>query len=1060
MMLIVSAAVAMAQQAVKGTVTDADGEPLAGVSVYVDGKPVTATAIDGSFTLPSVTANQKVKVTYLGYKDVIVNAGKSGSMQIVMESDDHSLADVVVVGYGTVKKTDLTGAVGSVGTQKLNEKGAASVIANLQGSVPGVNITQSTGRTGGSFNIEIRGKNSINGSQAPLYVVDGIICSSIDFLNPQDIERVDVLKDASSTAIYGSRATAGVVVVTTKSGTTVGHAAQKPSISYDGYVGFSKVNNMPDFLDADEFYQFRFMKFLNVVSGNFNNGKPVWINDDLARCLLQDGPTGIYRMLELREAGKTYDWPDLVTRNGMQQNHYVAVSGSSNKTQYHIGVGYTDEKGIYKGDSEDKFTFKVSIDTEINKWLSAGANVNLARQNHDYASDSGVNAALKCNPYMQPYNEDGTLTYKPGSKEVYNTDIYQFTSQINPLLYMEEQTSNRLSWTALGNFFLEAKPLAGLSLKTTFSPTFSYYRYGFYQSTVAGETQNTAKRQTGQGFSYTWDNMVTYDRLFGEDHHLNLMGLMSYNYGNTESENLAYNKVQEGTLWWNLGSTDQGYNYGASNTGYSESSLMSYAVRANYTYKGRYMLTGTIRWDGSSRFAKGNRWGSFPSAAIAWRVSEEPWMQSTSDWLSNLKFRLSYGVTGNNNVGNYATQLGMTGVAYYPFATTYYQALTANGIVDKDLKWEKSHEVNFGIDFGFLRDRIRGSVDLYNKKSTNLLYNVQLPLEAGGASVTTNIGSVQNRGIEVSLTTTNVQTKDWRWETTFTFAHNKNKVLEINGTGDYFSGSDRNNLFIGQPYANIYGYVWDGIVSDRDMTVPDTEIAKLKGFTPGSTVKEYEYYNKCYNLVEGNPIIVDKNGDGKFTDEDKKIYKSDPVWTGSITSNLSWKDFDFSFSIYAKQNYTVFSNFYQQYLAINDRGQSKLSMDWYIPAGTLISCEGQDADGVFINPVYQETTHYGSYPFPNNGCSNGGVGTSYWLGSTNSYVDGSFVKVKHITLGYTLPRTILKKFGCSSLRLYCTVTNPFVFTGYKGYDPEWANASLENDGPSTITWQFGASIKF
>ena len=359
-----------------------------------------------------------------------------------------------------------------------------------------------------------------------------------------------------------------------------------------------------------------------------------------------------------------------------------------------------------------------------------------------------------------------------------------------------------------------------------------------------------------------------------------------------------------------------------------------------------------------------------------------------------------------------------------------------------------------------MNERIRGSVDIYNKKSKDLLYSVQLPLEAGGTSVTTNIGSVRNRGVEVSLTTTNIATKDWNWETTFTFAHNKNEVLEINGTGNYYSGSSLKNLFIGSSYSNVYDYEWTGIVTDRDMIVPNTEIARLKGFTPGSTVKEYEYYNKCYGLVEGNPIIDDKNGDGKFTDADKKIYKSDPDWTGSFTSNLSWKNFDFSFSIYAKQGYSVFSNFYQEYLNLSDRGRTKLSMDWYIPAGALISCEGQNPDGTFINPVYQETTHYGSYPFPNNGCSNGGTGSQYWLGHTNSIVDASYVKVKHITLGYSFPKKLLSKIGCTNLRLYCTVTNPFVFTSYKGYDPEWADASLANDGPSTITWQFGANIKF
>ena len=272
--------------------------------------------------MPSVKPSQKVKLVYIGYKDAVVTFGNKTRLDITMESNGKQLDEVMVVGYGTMKKSDLTGSVSSVNTQKLNEKGATSVVANLQGSVPGVNITQSTGRTGGSFNIEIRGKNSINKDQSPLYVVDGVICSDIDFLNPQDIERIDILKDASSTAIYGSRATAGVVIVSTKSGSNAGKAARKPTISYDGYYGISKVNNMPEFLSAEDFYQFRFMKFLNMTKGDMNNGQPVWINDDIERCLLKDGVSGVYRMLELLQAGKTYDWKDFVLQDGKQQNQY------------------------------------------------------------------------------------------------------------------------------------------------------------------------------------------------------------------------------------------------------------------------------------------------------------------------------------------------------------------------------------------------------------------------------------------------------------------------------------------------------------------------------------------------------------------------------------------------------------------------------------------------------------------------------------------------------------------------------------------------------------------
>lgn len=1056
---------AVAQQTVKGTVKDSNGEPLIGVSVFANGKPVAVTDADGQFTLKSAQPSTKVEFSYLGYQNQTVTIGKRSQLDIILQDDAHSLNEVVVVGYGTLKKNDLTGSVGSIGTEKLNEKGAPSVLENLQGSVPGVSITKSSGRAGGAMNIEIRGKNSISGSQSPLYVVDGVICSNIDFLNPQDIERIDVLKDASSTAIYGSRATAGVVMVTTKGGTNVGKRAQKPTIAYDGYYGVSKVARMPEFMDAQQYYNYRNLAFETFVNGDANGGQPMYANLDLMRTFLQvaqaDASQG-YRLKDFMAEGRTYNWRDFVLQDGNQQNHYLSVTGSSDKVSYHLGLGYMNEKGIYKNDEQNKFTIKGSVDAELNKYVSAGLSVNLARQNHDYASDSGVSNAFTMNPFMQAYDADGNINPQPGTLAALGTDFAAFTSSYSPLVYMQDQTSNTLGWNALGNVYLQVNPLKGLTFKTTFSPTFSYSRFGYYQGTEVGEEQNQARRQTSQGFSWTWDNVLTYDQTIADDHHLNLMGLVSSAYSDGESENLYYNKVLEGTYWWALGTSDQGYDYDRSSTGYSETSLLSYALRANYSYKGRYMFTGTIRWDGSSKFADGNRWGSFPSAAVAWRISEEPFM-AKADWLSNLKLRVSYGVTGNNSVGNYATQLTVGGTAFYPFGGTYVQGMRPNGLVDKSLKWEKAHEINLGLDFGFLSDRIRGSVDWYNKKSTDLLYSVKLPLETGGTSLTTNVGSVRNKGIEVSLTTENIVTRDWHWTTSFTFAHNKNEVLEINGTGNLYNGSSpTGNLLIGEPYNNIYSYEWDGIVSDRDMVVPDTEIARLQGFTPGQTVKQYDFYYKCYGLVEGSPIIVDRNGDGNFDDEDKRIYKSDPDWTGSFTSNLTWKNVDFSFSIYAKQNYTIYSDFYGSYMNIasNQRGRMKVQGDYYIPAGTMIDCDGINADGTYINPKYQESTHYGDMPFPAQSLVDLPRVSDYWTANTMRITDASFVKVKHISLGYTFPKQWLSKIGCQQLRLYCTVANPFVFTDYKGYDPEWASASSSSDGPSTVTWQFGANIKF
>ena len=1022
-------------QTVNGNVVDETGEAVIGATVMEKGtKNATVTDFDGNFTI-NMGDSKVLVISYIGMQTQEINVAGKSSVNVVLKEDATTLQDVVVVGYGTMKKTDLTGSVSSVNTEQLNAKGAPSVLGNLQGSNPGVNITQSSGR-GGSYNIEIRGKSSINSSTTPLYVVDGVMCDDIDWLNPQDIERIDILKDASSTAIYGSRATAGVVMVTTKGGTTV-KRDQKPTISYDGYYGWSKKVRMPDFMDGQEFYQYRFFKFQSYA-GN------------LATTETAMSSHPVYQI----------------------GGHYLAVSGGGENINYHFGVGYNQEKGIYKGDDQNRINFKGSVDAKINSVISAGFSVNGARTRQEYANDAAIQHAYRMNPYMTPYNSEGVLNEKPGNYQALGTtSSYQFSDQANPLLVMQSTSKQRETWRVLGNFYLKFDIIKGLDFKTTFSPSYTNYREGYfegYKNPDTGNfydsslTTNATNLTNNRSFSWTWDNIINYNTTIADDHSLGLMALFSSQASNTEKSYWAATEVMDGTDWWNMGTGT--YNADDSYTSYTENSMISYAFRLNYSYKSRYLLTATVRRDGSSKFTKDNRWGTFPSVALAWRASEEAFLQKVN-WLSNLKLRLSYGVTGNNDgIGNYATQQSVSGPVFYPFGPDYLNGFYPSSIVNKDLKWETSTEYNAGIDFGFFGGRINGSVDVYQKTSKDLLYSVALPLESGGGTMVTNIGSVRNTGVEVALTTVNVETKDWHWETTFTFAANKNKVREINGTGDRVlsSGITTGSLFVGSSVNNTYAYEWGGVVTDRDMTVPNNAAATNAGLTPGSTMKEYDYYYKVYGLTEGQPYVIDQNGDGNIDQDDRVIKSMDPKWTGSFTSNLTWKNWDFSFSLYAKVGYKVYSSFLtSDILGLNDRGRQKLAMDWYIPAGTLLDCDGVNEDGTYINPKYQEVTHYGGYPFPNNGGSNSGVGrqADYW-NVAKGISDASFLKVKNITLGYTFEKNFLNKFGCKHLRLYATVTNPFVITSYKGFDPEWAGAGVKQDGPSTINYQVGASIKF
>lgn len=558
---------------VSGTVSDNTGEPLIGVTVLVSGTTNgTATDIDGRYILKGVPAKGKLSFSYVGYTQQTIEVKGRTTIDVTMTEDAQSLEDLVVVGYGTVKKSDLTGSVSTVNTEKLNAKGAASVLENLQGSVPGVNITKSTGRTNGGIDIEIRGKSSINSDTKPLYVVDGVQTSDISFLNPQDIERLDVLKDASSTAIYGSRATAGVVMITTKGGLNVNKNV-KATVSYDGYYGISHAARMPDFMDGAEWYRYRLLKFVEPTGG-----PTAWLPQTsyrilptsmgLGQALIQQVGGDIespYVLKEMLANGDTWDWPSLVTRDGHQQNHYVAVSGASETANYHFGIGYNDVKGMYEGDAQTTFSFKGSVDAHVNKVFSAGFNFNIAQINNSYADDDAISQAYRVNPFMQAYDEDGNIIHFPGNKNTLGSDTHQFSDFISPLHRMMNSKHKRKTYRLLGNIYVKFDIIKGLSFKSTFSPTYNAYRDGNYWGFTNPETGMTyvdndsrgATMLNKTGYGWTWDNVLSYVNTFG-DHSINAMALFSSEKGNSEEQETTVANPMEGSDWWNLASGTKG----------------------------------------------------------------------------------------------------------------------------------------------------------------------------------------------------------------------------------------------------------------------------------------------------------------------------------------------------------------------------------------------------------------------------------------------------------------------------------------------------------------------
>jgi TonB-linked SusC/RagA family outer membrane protein len=983
---------------VSGKVTSSDdGTPLPGVTVMVKGSSNGTTSdADGVYSLSISDPAGALVFSFIGYTQQEVAIGNRTSIDIALTADIQQLTEVVVVGYGTVKKTDLTGAVASIDPEQITKVGSITPLEGVQGQIAGVDVSNTSGRPGAPFKIQIRGQQSLKGGN-PLYVVDGVITDNIDFLNPQDIERMDILKDASSTAIYGSRGAYGVVIVTTKQGSSVGH---KATISYDGYYGVREAARLPDFMDGDTWWNFRQDAYITPAmlanqAYNTDAGNNTASKDELRR----------------RVAEKDYtDWPSLLIQNGSQQNHWLSMSGmSENKVGYQIGIGYQQEKGNIVHEEFKRYNIKANVSHVLNDHWSAGAGFNVAVADQEAGSPNAMVNAFRMNPLMKPYATDrpGDVLIQPGKDLPY----IDMTSSVSPLVDMENAENDRRTYTALGNVYLQYTPIEWISLKSTFSPQLRYDKRGRYFGTnsegrvgLLGQADLTST----EFFSYIWDNQVSVSKKIN-DHSFNAMGLYSMNLFRESMNFMSGNNLPFNSGYDNIGSapvTDQ-----RSDTDYRKWTMLSYAIRLNYSFKDKYLLTLSNRWDGSSVLAEGHKWESFPSAALSWKISEENFLASVAP-IDHLALRFSYGFTGNNNVDPYTTTVQANLQTYYDFGGVVSGGFAPN-IANAQLTWEKTSEANFGLDYSFFSARIAGSIDIYNRFSERLLLDRKLPLETGYASIQDNVAQVRNKGIEITLTTVNISTGDLTWSTTFNFTKNNNAIEAIfNGDEDLVGSS----WFIGQPINVNYTYVFDGIwqESERDLAI-------------------------SYGQLPGQARVKDIDNSGTINAMDRQVIGSAmPKWTGGFSTTVAFKGFDFSASLFTRQGVQVFSPFHDEFLNWDDRGRQKLDVEWYMPAND-------------VTPARESN----KYPQPKN------FGP-YWRGTAGvaAYQDASFVKVKNITLGYTFPGSIIERAKIQSLRVYANVLNPFVFTDYEGFDPEWAGATFADGGMSSVTYQFGLNLKF
>lgn len=966
-----------AQNAITGTVLDENGESLIGVNVLIKGTSVgTITGIDGNFSLKA-SAKDVLQVTFIGYISQEITVGQQKHIRVVLKEDAQTLDEVVVVGYGTVKKRDLTGSVNTVDTKKLKSTGQYSTLGALRGQSPGVHITQNNGKLGTDFNIEIRGMNSISKSSAPLCVIDGVIGGDINALNPSDIERIDILKDVSATAIYGSRGANGVIIVTTKGG-----VSGRTTVTYDGTVGFTTPTNLPEMFNGEEYVAYA----KEAINGGSNHNP------------------FIGRELENAENGNFTDWLDYTLRNGFQTTHSLSLTGGNDKEKHIMSVGYVNQTGNIEGESLQRFTFKLGIEGKVGN-VTLGLSANGRYADIDNGSREALRSAFRLRPIASPNDVDG-------NRQFYVQD-YRPERFTNPLYDAENEVQNNRLLNGYANFFIDYKIMDGLTVRSTFSPYAYFDRYGYAADTFTKSQKGTqlpkADLTNNNGYSYTWDNTVNFSRVFKQDHSINAMLGTSTYESQWEHSYIAVEDLPYNSKWHNIGSAGRETTRESSE---GRERLVSFMGRINYSYKDKYLLTMTGRADGSSKLANGHKWGFFPSAALAWRITGEDFLKDNRV-INDLKLRVSYGVSGNNAVDPYATILG-TQNTLYDFGGVNATGQYLNRIKNDELGWEKSKELNLGLDFGFFGGRLSGNIEVYDKRTSDLILSQGIPQTNGFDNIgAVNVGATRNRGLEIGLNTVNIKTRNFSWTTNLSFATNKNEITEIFGDNKDYPDQ---KLFIGQPVLVHYDIAWDGI-----WQLNEKEQAAVYGKLPGA-VKE-----------------VDQNNDGAITpDTDRVILGSPfPDWTGSMTNTFTYKDFDFSFFIYTRQGEMKYSKFHQE-LQNEYLGEiNQLKVDYWTP---------ENPSNTFYRP----------------GTNGGNTGLL-------CYKETSFVRVGHITLGYNLPNKWLQSCGISKMRVYATAVNPFVFTNYTGLDPEFgANATLNssdntasyNGGVSVASYQFGLSVTF
>lgn len=989
---------------ISGVVTDSNGEPIIGANVVGKGSKSigTVTDIDGKFTLALDNSSPTLVVSYIGYLTKEVPVDNQSVLKVILSEDTQNLEEVVVIGYGSVKKSDLTGAVGSIQVDKVQGISVKSVDQMLQGRTSGLYMVQNSGMPGASSTVRIRGGNSISGGNEPLYIIDGMpvypsasasqtALSPLNSIPTSDIESIEVLKDASSTAIYGSRGANGVIIVTTKKG-----KSGKTSVAFDAYWGIQNIYKKYNLLDSHSFEQLA------------------------NEALVNSGGTAIYDE-SIKPA--TTDWQGMTSNdNALTQNYQVTISGGNDKTTFLTSLNYFDQEGVIKATEMKKYAFRANIDHKISSTIHLGLSLTMTKVDNNRVGNSVLQSRLTTPPNIPVKKEDGSYTFSD------DNGVITFD---NPIAIINEKVDWNANFRTLNNAFVEWDIIKGLKFKSSIGIDIDYTTNKYYNPrTVYSGSQKGGEAKKTSNNTYTWinENILTYNNTWGVH---SFTGLIGYTQQASTYDGFnagSYGFLNDNLQMNNLGS---GTTYSAPGSSVTKWALNSYLARVNYILNNKYLLTASIRADGSSRFGKNNRWGYFPSAALAWRASEEPFIKNLNIF-SNLKPRLSFGITGNQDgIGTYPSYalLGSTGyVSDGQKVTGYYPSQVAN----TNLKWETTSQFDAGIDFGFFNNRLTVTLDGYYKKTKDLLLKVKIPGSSGFSSGLKNIGEVENKGFELAINATPVEGA-FTWNTSLNLTYNKNKVLDLGDVsfiypdqpGQDDTGTHLGRIVqVGQPLGTFYGYVYDGLFSTTD----DIESSSQPTAKPGDI---------RYKDISGPDGVPD----GIINDLDRTIIGcAQPKIFGGFNNTFSYKNFDLNVNTI----FTIGNDVYNGTRVVMENMQGSTNM--FVTTMDRWSLSNQNA----------------AYPRP--------LRSKAVMRVSDEYVEnGSYLRFQNITLGYNVPAEFLSftKY-VSGLRIYASLQNFFTITSYSGDNPEVSKYGQDNLGagydafsyPFSKSVLFGLNVKF